>query len=120
MLLGGCIAGRADAPGDVTLALGFDGATCPANVARLEISVPDELLPNDGVYPCAPTIVLRDQAAGFYDISVYAFDAAGTALYTGTAQYSPSGDATVPVQLQSLGVPASIEWTFPGGQTCAQ
>jgi hypothetical protein len=121
VLLAGCAISAGHPPGDVTIALTFDGAAaCPAGIQTVRLTIPGEPLADDGVMLCSAQIVLRDQQPGPYDLTVDALDAAGTVVSSGAARYAVSGDVTVGIDLATPSAPAFLKWTFPGGQTCAQ
>src|SRR5687767_12200967 len=84
-------------PGDVSLAWTFAGLTCfdVPEVRAVVVTVPGEVLANDGVYPCqangVPGIVLRDFYPGHYTFTVEALGYSNERLFIGGGSFTVDG-----------------------------
>ncbi|MBN1203880.1 MAG: hypothetical protein JXB05_03015 [Myxococcaceae bacterium] len=115
-------------PGDVTFLWTFAGLRCneARDVYGVNITIPGEQLHNNGQYPCSANdvdgITLHDFAPGSYSYTLEAVDFRNQVLFEASGTFVINGDRTVTVDLMPTGDPASyayLNWTFPGGRSCA-
>jgi hypothetical protein len=133
--LSGCvISGNGPYSGNVQFTWSFAGLTCSSvpQVASVAITIPGEILENNGVYPCLtnnyPGIVLHDFLPATYSFTIQALDANGTVLYSASGGFSVNGDVAVTVDLTPTAAAPSyayLTWSFPpnsisANPTCSQ
>lgn len=118
----GSIAGYAS----ITFAWSFDGQSCAqASVDTVVVTMPGELLENNGSFPCSngsyEGITLENFAPGSYPYTVQAYDARGALRYQASGEVQVDGDARLEyVALSSAvdsGVPGGVHGVPPGGTT---
>jgi len=109
-------------PGDVTFRWSFSGSTGSRcvdvpEVQRVRITIPGEVLANDGLFPCSTAgvdgITLRDFAPGAYNYTVEALGSTHTVLYKGSGSFTVDGDKLVNATLTSTSQRVYISWSFP-------
>jgi hypothetical protein len=132
--LSGCVNGRGDYSGNVQFTWTLGGLTCSnvPQVTSIAITIPGEVLQNNGVFPCLtnnyPGIVLHDFLPGTYRFTIQALNAYGTTLYAGDGSFTVNGDVLVRVDLSptsAAGTSAYLTWSFPpnsqsSNPTCSQ
>lgn len=137
----GCVARDHDhspppsvAPGDVTLSWSFAGLGCAQvpEIRGVRVSIPGEVLQNDGFYPCQvegyPGITLFDFAPGSYDFTLEAYGWNDAVLYGARGRFEVNGSVRVSMDLTPHGRPSSyayVTWRFPANElspspNCAQ
>jgi hypothetical protein len=108
--------------GDVTFTWTFGGLQCSAvpQVASVQITIPGEILQNDGIYPCSTNgysgITLRDFAPGPYDFTIQGLSYSRTVLYTASGTFNVDGNVQVSIDLAPVGAANSyayLMWSFP-------
>jgi hypothetical protein len=118
-------------PGDVTFLWMFDGLRCDEarDVYGVNITIPGEVLHNNGRFACSTNnvdgITLHDFVPGSYSYRIQAVDYRNVIIFEGTGSFVINGDATVTIDLAPVGSStntsyAFLNWTLPGGKTCAQ
>jgi len=124
--LSGCVSSNGPYSGDITFTWTFTGLTCSQapQVASVAITIPGEVLQNNGVYPCLTNnyggIVLHDFLPGDYSFTIQGLDARGNPLYAASGTFHINGSIQVPVDLQPTASYAYLNWSFPANATCAQ
>lgn len=132
----GCIIVDDDNPpparvGDVTFLWMFDGLRCDEarDIRGVNITIPGELLLNDGRFACSTAgvdgITLHDFVPGTYNYRLEAVDYRNVVIFEATGTFVINGDARVTVDLAPVGNNtltsyAFLNWTLPGNQTCDQ
>ncbi len=117
--------------GDVTFLWMFDGLRCDEarDIRGVNITIPGELLLNDGRFACSTNnvdgITLHDFVPGTYNYRLEAVDYRNVVIFAATGSFVINGDARVTVDLapvgnNSLNSYAFLNWTLPGNQSCAQ
>ncbi|KFE64344.1 hypothetical protein DB31_2138 [Hyalangium minutum] len=115
--------------GDVTFLWTFNGLRCDQarDVYGVNITIPGEVLSNNGRYACTSSgvdgITLHDFAPGSYNFTLQAVDFQNQILFEANGSFTINGDKTVRVDLAPVGNPASyayLNWSFPGNASCAQ
>ncbi|MCK6544341.1 hypothetical protein L6R52_00580 [Myxococcota bacterium] len=113
-LLGGCIIVDDDAgtpgpvPGHVDVRWTITGRTCAdvPGVAQVRVTIPGEVLVNDGLFPCSTDgvdgVVLHDFVPGSYTLAVDASDESAQVSYRAEASFSVNGDVTVQLDLAEV------------------
>ncbi len=108
--------------GDVTFSWTFAGQQCAAapQVSSVRITIPGEVLQNDGVFPCLvsnyPGIILQNFAPGNYTYTIQGLGYAGDILYQADGSFTVDGNVSVRVDLPPVGAGTSyayLMWTFP-------
>jgi hypothetical protein len=108
--------------GDVTFSWTFAGQQCAAvpQVSSVRITIPGEVLQNDGVFPCLvsnyPGIILQNFAPGNYTYTIQGLGYAGDILYRADGSFTVDGNVSVQVDLPPVGAGNSyayLMWTFP-------
>jgi hypothetical protein len=89
--------GGAAAGSDITFQWSFSGMTCAqAGVETVKVTIPGELLENDGQYPCSGTdgdgITLTRFYPGTYSYQLDATDSTGQTVWTGSGEVDVIGD----------------------------
>jgi len=123
--LSACVSTNGPYSGDIQFTWSFTGLTCSqAQVVSVAITIPGEVLQNNGVYPCLtnnyPGIVLHDFLPGDYSFTIQGLDARGNPLYAASGTFHINGSIQVPVDLQPTASYAYLNWSFPANATCAQ
>jgi hypothetical protein len=128
LVLGGCIVGvdggggGGPNPGNITFSWTLGGQPCSAvpAVANVRVTIPGEVLQNNGVYACDTGgydgIQLANFVGGTYSWTVDGLDSSGTVLYTASGTVNVDGDVNVNVDLTPVGGSttfAYLSWTFP-------
>jgi hypothetical protein len=132
----GCIIVDDDNPpparvGDVTFLWMFNGLRCDEarDIRGVNITIPGELLLNDGRFACSTNnvdgITLHDFVPGTYNYRLEAVDYRNVVIFAATGNFVINGDARVTVDLAPVGSTnensyAFLNWTLPGNQTCDQ
>ena len=117
--LSACVSTNGPYSGDITFTWTFTGLTCSQapQVASVAITIPGEVLQNNGVYPCLTNnyggIVLHDFLPGDYSFTIQGLDARGTPLYAASGTFHIDGSIQVAVDLQPAPSYAYLTWTFP-------
>ena len=107
--------------GDVTFTWTFAGQQCATvpQVGSVRISIPGEVIQNDGVFPCLvsnyPGIILQNFAPGSYAYTIQGLAYSGDVLYQAGGTFVVDGNVSVQVDLASVGANsfAYLMWTFP-------
>jgi hypothetical protein len=112
-------------PGNIDFIWSFsDGNTCStlgSSVGGIQISIPGQVLANNGYYPCETTgvqgIELQNFAGGDYSATIQALDSTGTiTLYQGTGTFEVNGNVTVTMTLSPVNTSGpgtlQIRWSF--------
>ena len=116
-------------PGDVTFLWTFGGLRCDQarDVYGVNITIPGEVLVNNGRYACNTAgvdgIVLHDFAPGSYSFTLQGVDFQNRIRFEASGTFVINGNRTVMVDLASVGsLPsyAYLNWTFPSNMSCAQ
>lgn len=124
--LSGCSVG-----GNVTFALTFNGTGCMANsaVRTVRVTIPGQVLENQGVYNCTGEVLLLNFAPRSYSFTVEAFGASNERLFIKQGNFNVNGNVVVSVNLSPADEPNSyayLTWRFPPvgtstvESTCAQ
>ena len=130
----GCVINGGPYNGNVQFTWTFTGLSCSdvPQVASVAITIPGEILQDNGIYPCLtnnyPGIVLHDFLPGTYSFTLQAIDAYRTVLYSASGSFRVDGDVVVPVDLSPTSAApafAYLTWSFPPNTlstnpTCAQ
>jgi len=118
-LLVGCIyVDERGQAGEVEFSWTLNGWQCKADpfVHSIRISIPGEVLHNDGYYPCAlegaQGMVLKRFYSGLYNYTVEALDFYGTALYSTTGSFYVNGYTPVHVNLLPLLSGIRLSWSL--------
>src|SRR5262249_48462279 len=94
--------------GDVTFTWTLAGQQCAVvpQVSSVRISIPGEVIQNDGVFPCLvsnyPGIILQNFAPGSYTYTIQGLGYSGDVLYQATGTFIVDGNVTVQVDLASV------------------
>jgi hypothetical protein len=116
-------------PGDVSFLWTFSGLRCDQvrDVAGVNITIPGEVLANNGRFACSTAgvdgITLHDFAPGTYAFVLQAVNFQDQLLFEANGTFTINGNRTVMVDLTPTGNPGSyayLNWTFPGNASCAQ
>jgi len=107
--------------GDVTFTWTFAGQQCAAvpQVSSVRISIPGEVIQNDGVFPCLvsnyPGIILLNFAPGSYAYTLQGLGYSGDILYQASGTFIVDGNVSVQADLAPVGTNsfAYLMWTFP-------
>jgi len=107
--------------GDVTFTWTFAGQQCAAvpQISSVRISIPGEVIQNDGVFPCLvsnyPGIILQNFAPGSYTYTIQGLNYSSDVLYQATGTFIVDGNVSVQVDLAPLSANsfAYLMWTFP-------
>jgi hypothetical protein len=117
------------APGDITFLWSFSGSTSGRcadvlDVKSVRITIPGEVLPNDGLFPCntfgVDGIVLHDFRPGAYNYTVEALGYSGQVLHKGSGSVTVNGNVRVNITLtpnSSSSSYAYVSWSFPANST---
>jgi len=120
--LSACVSTNGPSIGNIQFTWTFTGLTCSQvpQVASVAITIPGEVLQNNGVYPCLTSnyngIVLHDFLPGDYSFTIQGLDARGNPLYANSGTFHIDGDIQVIVDLQPTAAAPSyahLSWTFP-------
>jgi hypothetical protein len=120
--LSGCVSANGPYSGDIQFNWTFTGLTCSQvpQVVSVAITIPGEVLQNNGVYPCQTNgysgIVLHDFLPGNYSFTIQGLDSSGTVLYAASGTFHIDGSKSLLVDLQPTAAAPSyayLTWTFP-------
>jgi hypothetical protein len=127
LLFAGCIVGvngggGGPSPGNITFSWTFGGQPCSAvpAVANVQVTIPGQVLQNNGVYACDTAgydgIQLANFAGGTYSWTLNGLDSNNNVLYTTSGSVNVDGDVNVNADLTPVGgatTYAYLTWTFP-------